>query len=158
MQYIIACLLSLTLYSPALADTIQGKVIKVADGDTVTIIDNQVNKRRIRLMGIYAPEKNQPYGDASTQRLGELVSGRIVTIEYQKRDRYKRIIEKILVDPPGEIFCMALDCVNKIDTGIEQIKRGLAWHYKKYQGEQSENHRKTYGGAEVEVRNKRNYN
>ena len=52
MQYIIACLLSLTLYLPALADTIQGKVIKVADGDTVTIIDNQVNKRRIRLMGI----------------------------------------------------------------------------------------------------------
>ncbi len=37
MQYIIIYLLSLTLYSSALADTIQGKVVKIADGDTVTV-------------------------------------------------------------------------------------------------------------------------
>ena len=154
MQYIIICLLQLLLHSPALADTLQGKVVKVADGDTITIKDNQGQKHRIRLGGIDAPEKNQAYGKESTQSLLELTSGKTVVIEYEKRDRYKRIIGKVLVDPPGEVFCMALDCVKKIDVGLEQIKRGLAWHYKKYESEQSVKDRKTYGEAEVEAREK----
>ena len=83
---------------------------------------------RIRLAGIDAPEKNQPYGDVSTQGLIELVSGKTVTIEYKKRDRYERIVGKVLVNPPGDVFCMALDCVKKIDAGLEQIKAELAWH------------------------------
>jgi endonuclease YncB( thermonuclease family) len=154
MQYIIICLLLLLLYSPVLADTLQGKVFKVADGDTITIVDNSGKKHRIRLAGIDAPEKNQPYGDISTQGLNKLVSGRIVTIEHEKRDRYKRIVGKVLVDPPGEVFCMALDCVKKIDAGLEQIKAGLAWHYKYYQMEQSEVDRRLYSEAELEARAK----
>ena len=94
--------------------TLQGKVVKVADGDTVTIVDDSCEKHRIRLAGRDAPEKDQPYGDISTQGLIELVSGKTVTIEYEKRDRYKRIVGKVLVDPPGDVFCMALDCVKKI--------------------------------------------
>jgi endonuclease YncB( thermonuclease family) len=152
MQYIIFCLISLFLYSPALADTLQGKVVKVADGDTVTIVDDSGKKHRIRLGGIDAPEKNQPYGDVSTQSLVELVSGKTVTIKHEKRDRYERIVGKVLVDPPGEIFCMALDCVKKIDAGLEQIKSGLAWHYKFYQMEQSEEDRTLYSEAELETR------
>ena len=154
MQYIIICLISLILYSPALADTLQGKVTKIADGDTVTIVDGQGDKHRIRLAGIDAPEKNQSYGDVSTQGLIELVSGKTVTIEYEKRDRYKRIIGKVLFDPPGEVFCMALDCVKKIDAGLEQIKDGLAWHYKYYQMEQSKEDRRLYSEAELEARTK----
>ena len=152
MQYIVLSLISLFLYSPALADTLQGKVVKVADGDTVTIVDNQGQKHQIRLAGIDAPEKNQPYGDVSTQGLNKLVSGRIVTIEYEKRDRYKRIVGKVLVNPPGEVFCMALDCVKKVDAGLEQVKAGLAWHYKYYQMEQSEEDRTLYSKAELGAR------
>ena len=59
MQYIIICLISLFLYSPALADTLQGKVVKIADGDTVTIVDDSGKKHRIRFAGIDAPEKDQ---------------------------------------------------------------------------------------------------
>ena len=147
-------LLFFSIPSLVLAATLQGKVIKVADGDTITIMDNAGDKHRIRLGGIDAPEKDQPYGEESTQSLLELTSGKTVVIEYEKRDRYKRIIGKVLVDPPGEVFCMALDCVKKIDAGLEQIKRGLAWHYKKYQGEQSVEDRGTYGVAEVEAREK----
>ena len=76
MQYIIFGFISLFLYSPALADTLQGKVVKIADGDTVTIVDNSGKKHRIRLMGIDAPEKDQPYGDSSTQGLVELASNK----------------------------------------------------------------------------------
>jgi|FLOH01.1.fsa_nt_gi endonuclease YncB( thermonuclease family) len=155
MQYIIICFISLILYSPALADTLQGKVVKVADGDTVTIVDDSGKKHRIRLAGIDAPEKDQPYGDVSTQSLVELVSGKTVVIEYEKYDRYKRIIGKVLVDPPGDVFCMALDCVKKIDAGLEQIKAGLAWHYKYYQMEQSEEDRSIYSEAELDARIKK---
>ena len=154
MQYIIIGLVSLTLYSPALANTLQGKVVKFADGDTVTIVDDLGDKHRIRLAGIDAPEKDQPFGDVSTQGLVELLSGEAVTIEYEKRDRYKRIVGKVLVDPPGEVFCMALDCVKKIDVGLEQIIAGLAWHYKYYQMEQSEEDRRLYSEAEREARTK----
>jgi endonuclease YncB( thermonuclease family) len=60
MQYILFYLVSLILYSPALKYTLEGKIIKVADGDTITIIDNSDNKYRIRLGGIDPPEKDQP--------------------------------------------------------------------------------------------------
>ncbi len=151
---IITLYLTLILPVPIWGITLEGKVIKVADGDTVTITDDKGAKHRIRLGGIDAPEKNQPYGKESTQSLLELTSGKTVVIEYEKRDRYKRIVGKVLVDPPGEVFCMALDCVKKIDAGLEQIKRGLAWHYKKYQSEQSVEDRGAYGEAEVEAREK----
>ena len=147
-------LLFFSISSLVLAATLEGKVVKVADGDTITIMDNAGDKHRIRLGGIDAPEKDQPYGKESTQSLLELTSGKTVVIEYEKYDRYKRIIGKVLVDPPGEVFCMALDCVKKIDAGLEQIKRGLAWHYKKYQSEQSVEDRGAYGVAEVEAREK----
>jgi endonuclease YncB( thermonuclease family) len=152
MQHIIIYIISLILCSPVLADTLQGKVFKVADGDTITIVDNSGKKHRIRLAGIDAPEKDQPYGNVSTLGLNKLVSGRVVTIEYEKRDRYKRIVGKVLVNPPGEVFCMALDCVKKVDAGLEQVKAGLAWHYKYYQMEQSEEDRTLYSKAELGAR------
>ena len=60
MKYVLIYLIQLALCSPALASTIQGMVVKVADGDTVTIMDNNGNKHRIRLGGIDPPEKDQP--------------------------------------------------------------------------------------------------
>jgi endonuclease YncB( thermonuclease family) len=104
MQYIIICLISLIICSPALADTLQGKVVKVADGDTVTIVDGSGKKHRIRLGGIDAPEKDQPYGLESTKNLERLINGKRATINFSKHDRYGRIVGKILVEPPGDAF------------------------------------------------------
>jgi len=134
------------------ADTLQGNVVKVADGDTVTIVDERGDKHRIRLGGIDAPEKDQPYGSESTKNLEWLVYDKGVTIEYEKKDRYGRIVGKVLVNPQGDVFCLAIDCVRKVDAGLEQIKAGLAWHYKKYQKEQSRQDRKLYSNAEREAR------
>mgnify|MGYP001061623653 CR=1 FL=1 len=152
MHSIIVTAIFLLVSTQAFANTLQGKVINVTDGDTVTILDEQGLKHPIRLVGIDAPEKGQPYGEASTQNLIELVSGKTVTIEYEKRDRYKRIVGKVLVDPPGEVFCLAIGCVKKIDAGLEQVMAGLAWHYKKHQNEQSEKDREEYSAAESVAR------
>ena len=151
MKHILTAILILTpVYT--WADALQGKVVKVADGDTVTIVDSRGNKHRIRLGGIDAPEKDQPYGPESTKSLKWLVYNKGVTVEYAKRDRYGRIVGKVLVNPQGDVFCLAIDCVRKVDTGLEQIKAGLAWHYKRYQKEQSPEDRKLYSKAEREAR------
>jgi len=63
------------------------------------------------------------------------------TIEYQKRDRYGRIVGKVLLDG--------------IDVCLEQVKAGFAWHYKKYQHEQSAEDRELYADAEIRARAER---
>ena len=102
-------LLTLTVlvvvWVPAFADTLTGKVVKVADGDTITVLDNTNTHHRIRLQGIDAPEKGQPFGNASRKHLASLVAGKEVTVKWNKRDRYRRIVGFVFVDghdkPPG---------------------------------------------------------
>ena len=105
------------------AETLQGKVINVADGDTITVLDNTNTQHKIRLSGIDAPEKRQAFGNVSKQSLVEQTAGQSVAVEWIKVDRYGRKIGKVLL--------AGLGC------NLVQIKRGLAWHYKQYQREQS---------------------
>ncbi|NBZ98030.1 MAG: thermonuclease family protein [Betaproteobacteria bacterium] len=120
------------------AATLQGKVIGVADGDTVTLLDDQKNQHIIRLQGIDAPEKAQAFGNKSKQSLHEMVHGKEVFVDVQKKDKYGRSVGKILV--------------NQTDACLEQIKRGMAWHYKQYANEQSPEDRDVYAQAESTAR------
>lgn len=120
------------------AATLQGKVIGVADGDTVTLLDAQKNQHKIRLQGIDAPEKAQAFGNKSKQSLHEMVHGKEVFVDVQKKDKYGRSVGKILV--------------NQTDACLEQIKRGMAWHYKQYANEQSPEDRDVYAQAESKAR------
>lgn len=64
-RLILASLLVTILhFSPVLAETISGEVIKVPDGDTIIIVDSANLKHRVRFLGIDAPEKNQASGQA----------------------------------------------------------------------------------------------
>lgn len=121
----------------AAAHTIEGRVVGVADGDTLTVLDNAHTRHRIRLAGIDAPEKAQAYGEASKRNLSRLVFGESVRVEYAKHDRYGRIVGKILKD--GH------------DASLEQLRVGLAWHYKQYQREQSRADRSAYADVEREA-------
>jgi len=94
-----------------------------------------------RLAGIDAPERKQAYGLVSRRHLASLVAGQQVTVEYQKRDRYGRIVGKVLLDG--------------IDVYLEQVKTEFAWHYKKYQHEQSPEDRQLYADAENKARDDR---
>ncbi len=83
--------------APTLADTLIGKVVKVADGDTITVLDNNI-QHKIRLQGIDAPERKQAFGNASRKHLATLVAGKTVTVKWDKRDRYGRIVGFVFVD------------------------------------------------------------
>ncbi len=131
------------------ADTLTGKVVKMTDGDTVYVLDANYQEHKIRLAGIDAPERKQAYGLASRKHLASIVAGQQVTVEYQKRDRYGRILGKVLL---VVVFHTSEDGV---DVGLEQVKAGFAWHYKKYQHEQSPEDRRLYADAENQARNER---
>ena len=89
---LIGCLLILASYCNA--DTLNGKVVKVADGDTVTVLDSTNTQHRIRLTGIDTPEMGQPFGNAAKKHMTTLVAGKMVMVEYEKSDRFGRILGK----------------------------------------------------------------
>ncbi len=95
-------LLTLTVlvvvWVPAIAGTLTGKVVKVADGDSITVLDNTNTQHRIRLQGIDTPERKQAFGNASRKHLASLVAGKTVTVKWGKRDRYRRIVGFVIVD------------------------------------------------------------
>jgi hypothetical protein len=63
------------------------KASKRRDGDTITVLDSNKVQHRVRLAGIDAPEKGQPFGNASGKRLGELVARKDVRVEFNKHYR-----------------------------------------------------------------------
>ena len=133
-----ATALALCLALQTHADTLLGKVIHVADGDTITILDDAHTQHKIRLTGIDAPEKRQAFGNVSKQSLAKQVAGQSVAVEWDKVDRYGRKVGKVLLAG--------------LDSNLVQIKRGLAWHYKQYEREQSPADRQSYAAAEAEAR------
>lgn len=107
----------------AAAERIEGKVVGVADGDTITVLDGDKRQHKIRLHQIDAPEKKQDLGMRSKQSLSDLVYGKAVDIEVVDIDRYGREVGKVWV--------------GALDANLEQVKRGMAWVYRKYAREQS---------------------
>lgn len=122
----------------AAGEVIQGKVIGVTDGDTITVLDQSKTQHKIRLAGIDAPEKGMPFGQKSKQHLSDLVASKQVIVETTKVDRYGRNVGKVLVDG--------------LDANLAQVEAGFAWHYKDYQREQSVVDRLTYDKAEEAAR------
>jgi endonuclease YncB( thermonuclease family) len=114
------------------------KVVAITDGDTVDALDSRGLTYSIRLAGIDAPEHDQPFGPESTQHLTALISGKTVALECENERSYGRLICKILA-PNGEDVC------------LDQVKAGMAWHYKQFQDEQSPADRDAYAAAECEA-------
>ncbi|MFZ2301817.1 MAG: thermonuclease family protein [Gallionella sp.] len=128
---------ALALSFPAWAD-FTGNVVGVADGDTITVLDADKVQHKIRLTGIDAPEKKQPFGNRSKQSLSDMVFNKTVTVETDKRDRYGRELGKVLAG--GK------------DVNLEQVRTGFAWHYKAYERTQSATDRQAYADAENEAK------
>ena len=113
----------------------KARVIGVADGDTVTVLDDAYTEHKVRLMGIDAPEKSQAYGKLSKQSLKEMAGGQELSVDAAKRDRYGRLVGKLLARDGRDI-------------NLEQVRRGMAWHYADYAREQSGVDRVLYADAQ----------
>lgn len=100
------------------ADTLFGKVVKIIDGDTIHILDSSKRRHKIRLFGIDAPEKKQAYGNRAKNYLSGLIAGRVVKVEYNSLDRYKRIL--------GVVF------LEELDINAKMVSDGYAWAFVKY--------------------------
>jgi endonuclease YncB( thermonuclease family) len=152
-------LLAFLLLLPALAlaapqpNILLGRVVSVADGDTVTVLDSNNVQHKIRLAGIDAPEKSQPFGDRSKQSLSRAVMGKEVKVLWSKQDRYGRLVGTVWVTPVSHPCTHTGEpCPQTLDVGRAQLTVGLAWHFKKYENEQSEEDRLAYAFDEQEAR------
>jgi len=119
---------------------ISGCVVSIIDGDTLVILESGEVQDKVRLAGIDAPEHNQDFGQSSKQNLARLIFGKNVWCVWRKTDRYGRTV--------GVIY------LGGQDINLEQIKSGLAWHYKEYEKEQDLADRKAYSSAEEDARAK----
>lgn len=110
----LALLLACTTAS---AERWRGRVVKVADGDTVTVLrDGEPVK--IRLEGVDTPEKKQAFGQAAKRFTLRLVGGKTVEVEGLSKDKYGRTLGRITV--------------GKKRLDHELLRAGMAWHYKHY--------------------------
>jgi endonuclease YncB( thermonuclease family) len=139
----------LLMVSVASAETLTGTVVAVADGDTITVLDAHHEQHKIRLSGIDAPEKSQPYGQRSKESMSAMVFGKEVDVLWHKHDRYQRIVGKVMVKPSD---CPT--CPKTLDAGLAQLTKGLAWWYRQYAKEQSPEDAGRYEFAEQEARAK----
>jgi endonuclease YncB( thermonuclease family) len=96
LMTIVACYL-LLLAGLANGATITGKVVGVSDGDTITVLDSSKTQHKIRLAGIDAPEKAQPFGNRSKEYLSDQVFGKQVEVHSDKTDKYGRTVGKVLI-------------------------------------------------------------
>jgi len=129
----------LTLIASAIADEFTAKVVGIDDGDTIDVLAQGNLQYRIRLAGIDAPEHGQAFGNVSQKHLGDLVFGKDVTLDCGNEESYGRKVCKVLL-PNGEDVC------------LDQVKAGLAWHYKQYVFAQTPADRSAYAAAEDAAR------
>ena len=106
----------------AQAETLEGKVIKIADGDTLTLLTPSNQQVKIRLAGVDTPERKQPFGNKAKQALAKLAFQKQAIVEVETKDRYGRTV--------GVVF------VNGLNVNAEMIGQGMAWVYRKYTNDQ----------------------
>lgn len=116
--------------------TLEGKVINVADGDTITILDKKNNKIKIRFHGIDCPEKGQDFFNVAKDYTKSNTYGKTVKIKVKNIDRYQRTVGEVIVN-------------NNINLNIKLLEKGLAWHYTTYDKSFK------YAKAELTARNKK---
>lgn len=128
-------------------------VVGISDGDTITARcgePGEYQQVKVRLAGIDAPERKQPYGERARQALAELTFQKQARLECGKKDRYKRSVCNVWVAPTS-----APDGPQTIDAGLAMVSQGMAWWYRAYANEQTPEARGQYEFAEQEARGKR---
>jgi endonuclease YncB( thermonuclease family) len=114
----VAAVLLAAFCAAAPAATLAGRVVTVHDGDTLTLLVERTQVR-VRLAGIDAPERGQPYANAARRSLAARVAGREVTVDVRGRDNFGRALGVVRVD--GE------------DVNRAQVRDGWAWVFRRFE-------------------------
>jgi endonuclease YncB( thermonuclease family) len=125
----------------ASAWTVVGEVIRVSDGDTVTLLDREQRPHKIRLAGIDAPERGQAWGKAAGRALRLALLRRTASADCDTVDRYGREVCRLKLDQQD--VCLAM------------LNAGLAWHYVAYIRDQPRDEAQRYAAAERDARQAR---
>lgn len=102
--------------------TLTGRVVGVADGDTLTVlVDNR--QVRVRLHGIDCPESRQPWGSRAQEFTSSAVRNREARVEVRDTDRYGRTV--------GVVWLHG----DRTPLNRQLVEQGLAWAYRRYSTE-----------------------
>ena len=125
-----------TLASPV---QLHGRVVGVTDGDTITVLDSNMRRHIVRLSGIDAPEKAQPFGNRAKSHMASLVFNQnvIVTVRMSS-ERHGRVLG-LIHDSAGK------------DINLAMIEAGYAWHAKAFERDQPPKEARAYAQAEQQA-------
>lgn len=112
--------------------TLQGRCVAVGDGDTITVLDGSNVQHKVRLEGVDAPEKKQPFGQDAKAALSKMVFGKDVSVRVSKREKWGRELGDVTVD--------------KVDVNGSLVRYGHCWVYRAYP------HRKELEAYEAEAK------
>ncbi|MGB9810829.1 MAG: thermonuclease family protein [Dictyoglomus turgidum] len=127
LKFLYVLLLCIVFSASVYAFEIPCKVTRIVDGDTFHCIpisfisQAKVHKDgtvSVRLRGVDAPEKTQPFGKDAQESLKELIGGETVLLDIKDIDRYGRVVAYVFV--------------RGVNVNLEQVKRGMAWAYTEY--------------------------
>jgi len=108
----------LLVFGIALGESFTGRVVGISDGDTISVMHNG-RAEKVRLHGIDAPEKAQPFTNRAKQFVSDLAFGKEVKVEARGQDRYGRTI--------GDVFLQDGSNLNH-----EIVRAGFAWWFRRY--------------------------
>lgn len=125
-------------------------IVGVTDGDTITARCGEpgaYERVQVRVQGIDAPERKQPYGNRARQALSAMVFQQWAELRCGKTDRYQRKVCSVWVAPAAEP-----DGSRKLDAGLAMVSTGMAWWYRAYAREQTPQERGQFEFAENDAR------
>ena len=99
-------------------EAFQGRVVWVNDGDTIVVLCDG-RRIKVRLFGIDAPEKDQPFGKASLKAMIGMAKNKNVAVQKVDVDHYGRTVAWVTL-------------ADGRNLNYEMVRLGLAWHYAHY--------------------------
>jgi endonuclease YncB( thermonuclease family) len=99
-------------------EVLVGEVLHVKDGDTLEVRHCQ-ETLAVRIFGIDAPEKGQPFADQARTGLRALLNHPEVNLVVQYKDSYDRLVAEVILSGSRSV-------------SYEMVRKGLAWHFTKY--------------------------
>ena len=127
----------------AKAESFVGKVVAVADGDTIDVLRNGAQVR-VRLIAVDAPEMRQAYGERAKQFASGLAFGKTVRVDVKDTDRYGRLLGVVTLVAGADTKAVGKE------LNAELVREGFGWWYSSYNPKDTK-----YGDLEVEARSEK---